>query len=608
MITLSAPEYRNAKAQYEPSEVNAQRRGLASALEGLGQDDPGTLAAIRRNCGLASLQRWLSEATSKTEVIEALLATTRDLVDSVSSYAAFVDGQGGAIHVLRRAPNGTQSHVFDANQHDLTSAPSGRDLAYWERVLRQARQTLASPGDPGDGAWITLPLTTLDGAYGALGVALPEGHRLAADEEASLRAAAEMSAAALQQLHLRRERDALRQDLADVQAQLKRLRERIMLSESLATIGGLVSSVAHELNNPLTSVIGFAQLLQTLDVDEDVRSDLAIIDSEARRCQRIVQNLLGLARQQDLDLASVQVNEMVHRTLELKAYSLRIDNIDTMVDLDPRLPPVIANPCKLQQALLNLVNNAHEAMVQSRTGGTLLIRTEAATLNGRPAVRVSVADDGPGVPPEVRRRLFEPFISTKRQQNGTGLGLAIARQVAEECGGRLVLDDAHTPGAKFDLELPVDNAAPAPAAVSWPAEGELTALAPRGAPAGARVLLVDDEVELVDMLTRVLAEDGHVVEHAPGGREALQRLAEGDYDLVLLDVRMPGLGGQEVYRVIRQDYPGLADRVILTTGDLVCSPISDWLPAAGCPVLEKPFDLAQLRAAVASVLDAARVT
>ena len=97
MITLSAPEYRNAKAQYEPSEVNAQRRGLASALEGLGQDDPGTLAAIRRNCGLASLQRWLSEATSKTEVIEALLATTRDLVDSVSSYAAFVDGQGGAI-------------------------------------------------------------------------------------------------------------------------------------------------------------------------------------------------------------------------------------------------------------------------------------------------------------------------------------------------------------------------------------------------------------------------------------------------------------------------------------------------------------------------------
>jgi signal transduction histidine kinase/ActR/RegA family two-component response regulator len=605
-ITPSVPEHRNAKAEGRPGQISAQRRGLASALAGVGHDDPGTLAAIRRNCGLVSLERWLAGATWSGQVMEALLAATQDLVDATPAYAAFAGGEDDTIRVLRRGPNGTQSRVLDVAPHDLTAGTLGRDPSYWHRVLGVARQTLASPAEPGDDAWMILPLSTLEGTYGALGVALPEDRGLNPDEEAGLRAAVELSAEALQRLYLQRERDTLRRDLQETRAQLERLRERVVLSESLAAIGELVSSVAHELNNPLTSVIGFAQLLQTLDVQEDIKSDLAIIDSEARRCQRIVQNLLGLARQQELDLASVQVNEMVHRTLELKAYSLRIDNIETLVDLDPRIPPVRANPCKLQQALLNLVNNAHEAMLHARGSGTLLIRTEPATFDGRPMVRVSITDDGPGVPAAVRQRLFEPFFTTKRPENGTGLGLAITRQIAEECGGRLTLDDAYTSGAKFDLELPVDDAVLEPALTSWAAAGEPPAApALRNAPAryaGVRVLLVDDETELVDLVTRVLAEDGHVVEHAPEGREALRRLANSDYDLVLLDMRMPGLSGQDVYRVIEQDYPGLAHRVILTTGDVVSSPTSDWLQATGCPVLEKPFDVAQLRTAVASAL------
>ncbi len=611
-IPSSAPEHLHAKADGGPSEGGMQRRGLASALAGLGHDDPGTVAAIRRNCGLASLERRLAGATRAGEVMEALLAATREIVGPTPAYAAFADGEDDAIRLLRRGKHGTQSRLFTGDPHDLAPTMPGQDPSYWQRVLRVARDTLASPAEPGDDAWLALPLSTLEGTFGVLGVAAPRGRDLAPDEEAGLHSAVVLSAEALQRVNLRRERDALRRDLKDTQTQLERLRERIMLSESLAAIGELVSSVAHELNNPLTSVIGFAQLLQTLDVQEDIKSDLAIIDSEARRCQRIVQNLLSLARQQEQDLASVQMNEMVNRTLELKAYSLRIDNVEILVDLDPRIPPVRANPCKLQQALLNLVNNAHEAMVHARGSGTLLIRTEPATIGECPAVRVSITDDGPGVPPEVRRRLFEPFFTTKRPQNGTGLGLAISRQIADECGGRLILDDSYTSGAKFDLELPIYDGAAAPGAMAgamtpWAAAREPVAkVAPEDASTrctGARVLLVDDETELVDLVTRVLAEGGHIVEHAPGGREALQRLADEDYDLVLLDMRMPGLSGQDVYRVIEQDYPGLAHRVILTTGDVVCSPTSAWLQATGCPVLEKPFDVAQLRAAVASALE-----
>lgn len=578
------------------SDVGDMQRRLASALAGLGQDSSGTLAAIRRNCGLASLERQLAGATRADEVMEALLAATRDMVGPTPAYAAFADSEDDAIHLLRRGSTGTESRVLDGDPGDRDPA---QDTSYWHRVLRAARTAMASPSEPDDDAWMTLPLNTIEGTFGVLGVAVPEDRELAPDEEAGLYSAVELSAEALQRLNLQRERDALRQDLEDAQTQLERLRERIVLSESLAAIGELVSSVAHELNNPLTSVIGFAQLLQTLDVQEDIKSDLAIIDSEARRCQRIVQNLLSLARQQDLDLTGVQVNEMVNRTLELKAYSLRIDNIETLVDLDPRIPPVRANPTKLQQALLNLVNNAHEAMFHARGGGTLLIRTEPATMDGRPAVRVSVADDGPGVPPEARQRLFEPFFTTKRPQNGTGLGLPISRQIADECGGRLTLDEAYTTGAKFDLELPVFEA---PGVVADEAFADTATTDAPAQPAAVRVLLVDDEVELVDLVTRVLAEDGHVVEHAPGGREALQRLADDDYDLVLLDMRMPGLSGQDVYRVIEQDYPGLAHRVILTTGDVVSSPTSDWLQSTGCPILEKPFDMAQLRATVASTL------
>jgi len=602
-IPTSAPQHLHAKADAGLGE-GAQRRGLASALAGLGHDDPGTVAAIRRISGLASLERRLAGATRASEVMEALLAATREIVGPAPAYAVYPEGEGNALRLLRRSNAGTQSRL-------LADGPQGtapaHDLVYWQGALRAARDTLASPAEPGDDAWLALPLRTAEGTLGVLGVAMPKDRGLAADEEAGLHSAVELSAEALQRVNLRRERDALRHSLEDTQAQLERLRERVVLSESLAAIGELVSSVAHELNNPLTSVIGFAQLLQTLDVDDDIKSDLAIIDSEARRCQRIVQNLLSLARQQEQELASVQMNEMVNRTLELKAYSLRIDNIEVLVDLDPRVPPVRANACKLQQALLNLVNNAHEAMVQAHGDGTLLIRTEPALLDDRPAVRVSIADNGPGVSPEVRRRLFEPFFTTKRPQNGTGLGLAISRQVADECGGRLILDEGYTAGAKFDLVLPVYQGTAMAAAM--PAIEPFTVppeeIVQR--PTGARVLLVDDEMDLVDLVTRVLADDGHVVEHALGGREALQRLANEEYDLVLLDMRMPGLSGQDVYRVIEQDYPGLVHRVILTTGDTVCSPISAWLEDAGCPVLEKPFDVAQLRAAVASALEKTRV-
>jgi signal transduction histidine kinase/ActR/RegA family two-component response regulator len=576
------------------------RGGLASALADRGREHLGTLAAIRRNCGLASLERQLAGATRSSEVMEALLAITRDLVGPGPAYAAFTDDDGDTIRLLRRGTSGIQSRVLPpAPTAEPATAPP-RDASYWHHVLRVARDTFASPAEPDDDAWLTLPLRTFEGTLGILGVA-PTDKAVAADVAEGLRMAVDLSAEALQRMRLRQERDALRRGLHDAHAQIERLRERIVLSESLASIGELVSSVAHELNNPLTSVIGFAQLLQTLDVQEDIKADLAIIDSEARRCQRIVQNLLSLARQQDQDLAGVQLNEMVHRTLELKAYSLRIDDIEVLTDLAPRIPPVCANPCQLQQALLNLVNNAHEAMVHARGSGTLLIRTEPAAIDGHPAVRVSVIDDGPGVPPEERPRLFEPFFTTKRPQNGTGLGLAISRQIAVDCGGRLQLDESYTAGAKFDLELPVYQETPPADA---PIAAEHDALR---SPAGARVLLVDDEVDLVDLVTRVLAEDGHVVEYAASGRAALQQLATHDYDLVLLDLRMPGLSGQDVYRVITQDFPGLAHRVILTTGDTVCSPMSAWLQTVDCPVLEKPFNVAQLRALVASTLEAQRV-
>ncbi len=387
------------------------------------------------------------------------------------------------------------------------------------------------------------------------------------------------------------ERDELRLQLERTNAELARMRERTVLCEGLASIGELVSGVAHELNNPLTTVIGYAQLLQASGTSDEMRADLDIISHEAERCHRIVQNLLNLARQKKVELGPVALDEMIQRTLELKAYGLRADNIRVTLETEAT-PPVLGNPYRLQQVLLNLVNNAHDAMAQAHGRGMLTIGCRVVTGKATQKVCVSVTDDGPGVPPGVREHIFDPFFTTKQEGKGTGLGLTISRQIVQEMGGQLVLDTTYTGGARFLLELPIDTS-------GRTRDSDIPRMRAT-CDSKTRILVVDDEVDLAELTSRVLASLGYQTLHAVSGEEALSQL--DDCDLVVLDIKMPGIDGRSVYDHICQGYPHLIGRVLLTTGDVVNTETKGWAEGTGCTVLEKPFTIEQLAAAVEHAL------
>jgi PAS domain S-box-containing protein len=237
----------------------------------------------------------------------------------------------------------------------------------------------------------------------------------------------------------------------DVSEQI-RLQEQLVQSAKLSAIGQMISGVAHELNNPLTTVMGYTQLLLAGELDESVKADLQRIYNDAVRAQRIVQDLLVFARQKKPQRSPTDVNEALERTLALRAYELKVENIDIVTELEKDLPWTMADGYQLQQVFLNIINNAYQAMSQRGGPGVLAVRTERV---GDDAIRVTFSDNGPGIPPEVLERIFDPFFTTKEVGMGTGLGLSVSHGIIQEHGGRIWAESGPGGGAVFVIELPV---------------------------------------------------------------------------------------------------------------------------------------------------------
>jgi two-component system NtrC family sensor kinase len=357
--------------------------------------------------------------------------------------------------------------------------------------------------------------------------------------------------------------------------------EQLLQAEKLATMGQLLAGVAHELNNPLSVLLGQAALLRQQLTEGPLASRAEKITAAAERCARIVRNFLALARQRPPERQETRLNQVVREAVELLAYQLRTDSVEVVLELEEHLPPTWADPHQLHQVLVNLIGNAHHAMRERPQPRRLTIRTALRGPAGRAALEVE--DTGGGVPPEIERRIFEPFFTTKPLGVGTGLGLSLCQGMVESHGGRLTLRNAPGRGATFVVEVPVQGPAAAPARPEAEA-----APSPPGF-AGRRVLVVDDEREIGSLLADVLNLDGHQVEIAENGREALDRLAAGPWDLVLTDVRMPDMDGFDLYREIERRYPALARRVVFVTGDVLSADSRAFLESSGLPTLGKPF-------------------
>jgi len=319
----------------------------------------------------------------------------------------------------------------------------------------------------------------------------------------------------------------------------------------------------------------------------------------------------------------VQVNDLMHSTLDLLAYELRTHNIERTVQLAPNLPLTLADPYQLQQVFVNLVNNARQAMSETHNGGHLIITSELGSsmyVNGEhdegPVIRVTIQDDGPGIPPDLLPRVFDPFFTTKSPGEGTGLGLAVCHGIIGDHGGH-IWAESRLQGATFFVELPVvqpgASSADIPSRTSGAAEvlssgvpdgsAKSGTTAPRPSSAEtARILLIDDESGTLEVLARMLEERGYQADAVTDGEEALLRLGRTRYDLILCDIRMPGLSGSELYRRLEAYDPELARRVIFVTGDVMSAGTRRFLEQSGASYLGKPFDLAELTTKVRAAL------
>jgi signal transduction histidine kinase len=372
------------------------------------------------------------------------------------------------------------------------------------------------------------------------------------------------------------------------------LHERLLQSEKMASVGQLVSGVAHELNNPLTGVMGFSQLLLARDLEEGVRSQIQTIYDEAERAAKIVQNLLSFARRRRPTKEMADVNALVQRVLELRSYDFGVRNITLDMTLDTHMERVWVDQDQIQQVLFNVIKNAEQAMIDAHGGGKLTVVTQGSPSGSR----ISIADDGPGIPPDIQRRIFDPFFTTKDAGEGTGLGLTICYSIIDEHGGRIWTENRLEGGSVFHIELPVGVEEERES----PADSGSTPEAVTSAVRGRRVLVVDDEISIRQLLYEILSLDQHSVALASSGIEAADLTERENYDVIITDMKMPGMDGAAFYRQVRQRDPQQARRIIFITGDTVSPDTRAFLQRVSNPVLSKPFKIGPLRDAIESIL------
>jgi signal transduction histidine kinase/ActR/RegA family two-component response regulator len=367
--------------------------------------------------------------------------------------------------------------------------------------------------------------------------------------------------------------------------------------EKMAALGQIISGIAHELNNPLTSIVGYAQLLLGRSKED---GEIKRIFDEAQRAGAIARSLLLFARDEKPQRKRVQLNEIVKQTIALRDYELRVENISLTLDLEPGLPPVLADAHQLQQMVLNLLLNAEQALESGPGRGEIQVRTSSR----RPhAVRLEVRDDGTGIPREVLPRIFDPFYTTKPAGAGTGLGLSIVNAIAQEHGGEVSVESEPGGGASFLVELPAappsreeehEPAIPAPAVVLRRQE---TAPGPR-----RRILVVEDEPTVASLVADVLREEGHDVETILDSVQALERLEREEFDLLICDLKMPKLDGRALYEGALRRGRTSRDRVLFITGDTLRPLTLDFVRRNSLPYLAKPFLVEELTQTVRSVL------
>ena len=529
---------------------------------------------------LARLARELT-STLEVEPIAKLLARgAAELVNARAAGVFMIEPEDGSLRAT--ATYGADADImreliFKSGEGAVGRAIVDRRIVITADILADpaiqlaawVRERLRSSGYR---VAVGVPLLTHDRVIGALGLGAEPGSTFTREELQTLEALADQAALAFENARL----------YASARDSLVRLGEKqvqLVQAAKMSALGQLVSGVAHELNNPLSVIVGYGQLLLAREVPTAVLRPIELMVSQADRMAKIVRNLLLFARQRPAERTTVNTNEVLEQTLALRINQLTVSGIAVEKKFARGLPPVLADPHQLEQVFLNLLLNAEQAMLEGKSGGRIILNTTVSR-DGR-MVHAEVIDDGPGIPQDALPHVFEPFFSTKPVGSGTGLGLSVSYGIVEEHGGHLVVESR--PGRTvFRLELPVAQSAAAQRA------------APAGSPMivtgeGRIALVVEDEASVLDLIVTILSQTGWRVDVATGGREGLERVRHQRYDLIVSDIRMPDGDGETFYRAATQDDPSLGQRCIFITGDTANHDAFAFLKDAGVVILEKPF-------------------
>jgi len=377
--------------------------------------------------------------------------------------------------------------------------------------------------------------------------------------------------------------------------ELRETRRKLIQSDKLALLGEMLSSVAHEVNNPLAAIQGYSDLLrsdQSVTAKQKKMLDKIVLCVD--RTRKIVQGLLSFARKTELQKAPAKVHELIERAIEHREHDFRLRSFTITREFVRGEPIALVDMNQIEQVFLNLINNAYDSMT-GRESGDLTITTRL--VNDGAAIEIAFADTGPGVPEGNVQKIFEPFFTTKEIGKGTGLGLSISYGIIQEHGGMLFLDERYQRGARFVVCLPVTDEQ------SYSDGGEQQLDGSEAAAQKGRVLIVDDEEVVLDFLETALRAEGFAVECASTGDEAFERLKEKSFDLIISDIKMPGrLDGRRLFHIFTKEKPEMANHFVFISGDIMESETSRFLEESGRPFLLKPFSMKDLRQVISKTL------
>ena len=380
----------------------------------------------------------------------------------------------------------------------------------------------------------------------------------------------------------------------EIEAEMEMQREALHQTEKLSALGELLAGIAHELNNPLSVLVGQALLLRETAEDPTVKLRAERIGNAADRCARIVKTFLAMARQEPAKARDINLRDIVDAALEFTGYALRGANIKVHVRMARELPAIHADAAQLQQVLVNLIVNAQHALDERDRDDKRELKIITSYRERDQEVVLKIKDNGPGMPEHVRRRIFEPLFTTKDVGTGTGIGLALCHRIIKSHGGKMKVESKEGQGTAFVIRFPVSTTAPsAEEAVDKPAKVK----------ASGRALVIDDEPDVGELIGEILKREGFAVDLAHSGADALDRLKGGGYDVILSDLKMPGFNGHDLFQELTDHSVDLVGKLAFITGDTMSAKAREFLESTGRPYLEKPISPKDVRRLLAKMAD-----